>query len=200
MRLAARAFVAAGVLAALGVAGASNVSNVPYMPSVPNLPGCGYAPVHGQDRRPAERFAVVLASSSVPDAVVADEVLAGVRDELARWDAVAPGQGYPRCEVEVLRVDEASEGIAAVPNADGRLMPSARATRLGVVARAWIVRGPSDTPHGDTGDLRAFDTSRTASSSEGAAFAYDDALRAAARRLGHKLGARIVGIPAASDD
>lgn len=189
MKRVARTFVRACALAALGL-GAT---------SVIGATGCGYTPVHGQDR-PAERFAVVLASSSVPDAVVADEVLAGVRDELARWNAVAPGQGYPRCEVEVLRVDEASEGIAAVPNADGRLLPSARATRLGVVARAWVVRGPSDTPHGDTGDVRAFETARTASSSQGAAFAYDDGLRAAARRVGHKLGARIVGIPATNED
>ena len=95
------------------------------------LVGCGYRPVHGA--APAERFAVILASSNVTDVVASDEVVAGIRDELARSGALASGAAYPRCEVEVLRADEASDGIAAVPNAEGVRLPQARATRVGVV-------------------------------------------------------------------
>jgi hypothetical protein len=105
---------------------------------------CGYAPVHGG--APREKLAVVLAASSVADAVVADEVLAGVRDELAKDDALAPGTSYPRCEIEVLRADEASEGISASRNDDGRLLPASRATRVGVLARAWVARSAAGTP------------------------------------------------------
>ena len=81
-------------------------------------------------------------TSRVPDAVASDEVLAGVREELARGGALASGDGYPRCEVEILRADEASEGIAAAPDAAGRLQPQSRATRVGLVARAWVLRAP----------------------------------------------------------
>lgn len=167
-----------------------------------NALGCGYAPLHASQgpSRFRERYAVVLASSDVPDVVTTDEVLAGVREELAKAEALETGADYPRCGIEVLRVDESAEGISATPNRTGRLMPDSRATRLGVVARAWVVRNATDEHHGDTGDVRAFETTSVASSSRAATFQYDDGLRSAARRVGHKLGARILGIPAASED
>src|SRR5690349_15076863 len=86
---------------------------------------CGYQPVH--EARGDERLSVTLATSMVPDAAVTDEVLVGVREELAKNGALASSSdAYPRCEIEVLRADEASEGIAAV---DGQ--PVARASRVG---------------------------------------------------------------------
>src|SRR6185295_5759378 len=102
------------------------------------LVSCGYTPIASAP--PSEKLHVVLSSSNVADAVASDEVLAGVRDELARAGSLEPGDGYPRCEVEILRADEASEGIAAV---NGE--PASRATRIGIVARAWIVRS-KDAP------------------------------------------------------
>jgi hypothetical protein len=159
---------------------------------------CCYRPVHGG---PApERLAVVRASSNVPDAIATDEVLAGVRDELARAGALAPGAGYPRCEVEILRADEASEGIGASTAPDGRLVPESRATRVGIVARAWISRGPGGAPERDTGDVRAFETVSVAADARTSAFRQTDALRAAGRRAGRRLGARILGLPSASED
>lgn len=161
------------------------------------LLGCGYRPVHGGARD--ERLAVVRATSSIPDAVASDEVLAGVRDELARAGALAPGDGYPRCEVEVLRADEISEGISAVTAPDGRLVPESRATRVGLLVRAWVARQPGSVER-DTGDVRAFETVAVAPDARGAWFRHTDALRAAGRRAGRRLGARILGFPAASED
>ncbi len=161
---------------------------------------CGYRPVHGSSG--PEAFAVVLASQSVPDAVASDEVLAGVRDELARHGALASGSGYPRCEIEILRADEASEGIEAIgngPNGDGTLVPQSRATRVAVVARAWIARDALAPHERDTGDVRVAHVARTAPSARAATFSYADALRAAARRVGRSLGARVLGFPAATE-
>ncbi|MBX3188998.1 MAG: hypothetical protein KF819_18400 [Labilithrix sp.] len=162
------------------------------------LSSCGYAPVHGG--APRERLHVVLAESKVPDAVASDEVLAGAREELARLGALAPGEGFPRFEIEVLRADEASEGIAAAPNPEGRLLPESRATRVAVVARAWIVRAPKGGHERDTGDLRAAETVAVAVDARAATFRQSDALRAAGRRLGQKLAARVMGLPAATED
>lgn len=160
--------------------------------------GCGYRPIHGGAA--PERLAVVRARTSIPDAVVADEVLAGVRDELARAGALSPGDGYPRCEVEILRADESSEGIFAAPAPGGGVVPESRATRVGVVARAWVSEGPGGVPQRDTGDVRAFDTVAVAPDAKAASFRHGDALRAAARRAGRRLGARVLGLPSASED
>jgi hypothetical protein len=159
---------------------------------------CGYRPVQGGSA--TEHLAVVLSSSSIPDAVVTDEVLAGVRDELARTGALATGEGYPRCELEILRADEASEGIAAIPNAEGRLLPESRATRVGVVARGWVVRAKDAPRERDTGDVRAMEVVTVATDARTATFRHTDALRAAGRRVGRRLGSRLMGLPAASDE
>ena len=159
---------------------------------------CGYAPVHTGVAD--EHLHVVLSMSRVPDAVASDEVLAGLREELARGGALASGDGYPRCEVEILRADESSEGIAATPDAAGRLQPQSRATRVGLVARAWVLRAPGGDHERDTGDLRAFETVSVAVDSRAATFRHSDALRAAGRRVGQRLASRIMGLPSASDE
>jgi hypothetical protein len=161
------------------------------------LAACGYRVVHGGGA--PERFSVVLTSSNLPDAVASDEVVAGVRDELARTGSLASGESYPRCEVEVLRADEASEGIGATPNSDGVLLPEARGTRVGVVARAWIVRSKDGPRERDTGDVRAMEVVAVAQDARVATFRHSDALRAAGRRVGRRMGTRILGLPSASD-
>ncbi len=161
------------------------------------LVACGYQPVHGGPA--AERFSVVLATSNVPDAVASDEVVAGVRDALARSSALQTGEGYPRCEIEVLRADEASEAIGAVRSTDGVLVPEARATRIGVVARAWLVRSKDGPRERDTGDVRAFELVGVATDARAATFQNADALRAAGRRVGQRLGTRILGLPTSGD-
>jgi hypothetical protein len=159
---------------------------------------CGYAPVHTGVAD--EHLHVVLSVSRVPDAVASDEVLAGVREELARGGALASGDGYPRCEVEILRADDASEGIAATPDAAGRREPQSRATRVGLVARAWVLRAPRGDHERDTGDVRAFETVSVESDSRAATFRHSDALRAAGRRVGQRLASRIMGLPSANDE
>lgn len=160
---------------------------------------CGYGPVHGGSGT-KEPLHVVLAESKIPDAAASDEVVAGVRESLARGGHLAPGDGYPRCEVEILRADEASEGIAASPDSTGGFSPRSRATRVGIVARAWILRTKGGERERDTGDVRAFETVTVAADARGATFRHSDALRAAGRRVGSRLAARIMGLPASSDE
>jgi hypothetical protein len=138
---------------------------------------------------------VTLVRTLVPDAVASDEVASGLREELARRGVLEQGDGWPRIEVEVLRADETSEGIAARPN-----RPVARATDVALVARAWVVAAPGSSPQSDTGDLRAEDTiavdtnaATGAQDLRASAFHRADALNAAARRLGRELARRIAG-------
>lgn len=155
---------------------------------------CGYEPVHAA--RGDEKLSIALRASMVPDAAVTDEVLVGLREELAKNGALASSSSaYPRCEVEVLRADEASEGIAAV---DGQ--PSARATRVGIVARAWVIRSKDGPRERDTGDVRTMETVSIAPDARTATFRHSDALKAAGRRAGRRLASRVMGLPAGSDD
>jgi len=165
------------------------------------LAACGYAPLYATPPAGgAARLHVTLVHARVADGVADDEVVRGVRDALAREGALAPGLGYPRVEIEVLRADEASEGIADAAGA-----PRARASAVGVVARGWIVRTKDGPMEADTGDVRAVVVSATpADDARGAlpldALRHDDALRAAARRVGERVGRRILGHPVASDE
>lgn len=157
---------------------------------------CGYRPVTSGASEAA--CDVVLGRSFVADAVATDEVLAGAREELARRGALRSG-GYPRCVVDVLRVDEASEGIAAVDGPEGPA-PAARGVRVIVTARAHRLERPGATPSSDTADVRAASVSSPGADARAAVFTHADASRAAARRAGQKLGARLLGLPAASED
>jgi hypothetical protein len=159
---------------------------------------CGYHAVYGGGA-PA-RLHVVLVRTLVPDAVASDEVVAGLREELARAGELDGGDGYPRVEVEVLKADENSEGIAA-----GSSGPVSRATDVGIAARAWIVRAAGAPPESDTGDLRtvetiAVDETAGVPDPRSSAFHEADALRAAARRLGRRLAYKVTGEAGTSDD
>jgi hypothetical protein len=154
---------------------------------------CGYRPVYGGEA--SERLHVALVRSVVPDAVASDEVVSGVREELAQGGALAAGEGFPRVEVEVLRIDEASEGIAGVAGA-----PVARGTEVGLIARAWLVRSAGAEHERDTGDVRAMEVVATDADPRADFFHHEDAVRAVARRVGHKLGAHILGMPSAGDE
>jgi len=169
-----------------------------FIPLALLVAACGYTPVHSGVA--AERLHVVLSESKVPDAVASDEVLAGAREELARAGTLESGDGFPRFEIEILRADEASEGIAAVPDMSGRLVPESRATRVGLVARGWIVRSRGGERERDTGDVRVFETVSVAFDARVATFRHSDALRAAGRRVGKRLATRIMGLPSASDE
>jgi len=159
---------------------------------------CGYHALYGG--AVPDHLHVKLVRTLVADAVASDEVASGAREELARQGALSAGDGYPRVEIEVLRADEASEGITAGANG-----PLARATDVGISARAWLVRAAGATAESDTGDLRAqevitVDVTEGALDPRASGFHHADALRAAARRLGRKLAQRVLGLPAAGED
>jgi hypothetical protein len=162
------------------------------------LASCGYRPVYGAAG--LERLHVKIVRALVADASAVDEVADGMREELARAAALASGDGYPRAEVEVLRADETSEGLAA-----GSSGPVARAFDVGLVARAWIVRAAGGPRQSDTGDMRSdevitVDESAGALDPRAAVFHHADARRAAARRLGRKLAGKLAGYPAANEE
>jgi hypothetical protein len=153
---------------------------------------CGYRALHSGEAY--ERLHVSLARARIANAAAADDVLIGVREELARDAALASGDGYPRVEVEIVRADEVSEAIA------GGAAPRARSSSVGLVARAWVVRAPGGERERDTGDVRALDAVAPGADARTDLLQYDEAQRAVARRLGRKLGARVLGHPAMSDD
>ncbi len=171
---------------------------------------CGYRAVYGEG---GERFAVVLVRSLVPDAIASDEVVSGVRETLAREGALASGEGSPRVEVEVLREDEASDGIVVASSALGGSVtktgapsgPRARGTEVGVLARACLVRAKGGACERDTGDVRALDLAASDVGGGGAsarvdAIHHDDALRSVARRVGARLALHVLGTPIAGDE
>jgi hypothetical protein len=162
--------------------------------------GCGYHSVYAAG--PPGKLHVKVVRSLLPDAVAADEVASGLREELARAGALEAGEGYPRVELEVLRGDETSEGVAA-----GASGPVARGVGVAVVARAWVVASANAEPEADTGDMRAEESIAVDETGgvggpdpRASGFHHADASRAAARRLGRKLGARLLGQPSASED
>ena len=168
---------------------------LPVFLSSCSILSCGYHAAYGVQGR----LHVTVLRALVPDAIAADEVASGVREELAREGALEAGDGYPRVEIEVLREDEQSEGVAA-----GAGAPVARGTAVGLVARAWIMASPDGPPADDTGDMQAreaiaVDLAAGQPDPRASAFHHADALRAAARRLGRTLGARLVGRPVASE-
>jgi len=176
------------------------------------LGACGYRPLYGGERGD-DRFAVVGATPLVADASVVSEVHAGLRAGLARGGALRGGNGYPRVVVEVLRIDTTSEGVEAAPGgtraaavgglpiaSGGARSPLARGTRVGVLARAWVERAPGAARERETGDLRAVDAMGAEADARLEALRFDDASRAAARRLGERLARRVLGEPDAPDD
>ncbi|CAN5229787.1 hypothetical protein BH09MYX1_BH09MYX1_12190 [soil metagenome] len=150
------------------------------------LASCGYRSVYAV---PSEKLHVHLARVTIADAAAAVEVENGAREYLAREGALASGEGYPRLEIDVLRIDETSEGIAATPAGT----PQARATRLGVLGRATLVPRAGEAVSVDTGDVRAADLVTVPSDPGAELVGRADSLRAIARKLGQKLAARALG-------
>lgn len=154
---------------------------------------CGYEPLYATPG--GEAYHVHLATNHTASAVVAQEVVRGVRDALAKEGALAPGDGFPRIEVEVLRADETSEGVMQAQEIQGT-EPRARATELSIVARAFVARREGGAAELDTGDVRAEDLAGAPLDDPNReVWLREDALRAAARRLGGRIAMRILGHP-----
>ncbi len=159
------------------------------------LASCGYAPLYaGND---GAKLHVHLHRSLVPDAAASDEVVSGAREQLAREGALAPGDGFPRVEIEVLRIDATSDAVSAPKGSD---VPVARGVEVALVARAWIVRADGAEPEHDTGDVRARDLVATQAVPRADLFAHGDATRAVARRVGQRLALKVLGHPIVVDE
>lgn len=159
---------------------------------------CGYREVNAHG--PIEAWHVVVTRASIADSLAADEVASGVRDELARAGVLSPGEGWPRVEVEALGEDEASVGIVSAGG-----VPGARATGVGITARAWLRRAADGPMERDTGDCRA-EVVLADGMVEGsldprwAGSRRSAALRAGARRLGRELARHVEGLPVTTDE
>lgn len=156
--------------------------------------GCGYRPLaaHGAG---AQRLAVVAGARTVPAARAQDALVASTAGRLAEAGELAGGAGYPRLEVELVRLDETAEALGP---SGGR--PLARGLRVTATGRARVLRAPSEEPAFDTGDMSAHVFVSAAGSPASSLAARDEAAALAARALGRRLGERVLGLPSPSDE
>ncbi len=175
--------------------------------------GCGYRPLRsGLAGTP--RIRVEGATAHVPGGEttsLTDEAVRGARGELARWGALADSPRSPgsarevdRLRIEIVRLDEASEGVAAIDaeggaaiDAEGVALPRARGVRIRITARGTIA-GPGGRY--ETRDVEASEiVAAPAFVSAGDALAWDavraGAVRAAARTVGALVAREVLGIP-----
>jgi hypothetical protein len=153
---------------------------------------CGYRPAYGGER-PGIRLYVDPAGQRVAQPAAVHQALAGVREELAHAGVLAPGRGYPRVIVEVVRVDERGTGTA--PAAQD--LPLARGTAVGVVIRAWVQSKPGGPAERDTGDVRRVSYVAAGVRANVDSNSYQQALQAASRRAGKAAGRLLMGEPVA---
>jgi hypothetical protein len=129
-----------------------------------------------------------------------EEAASGARAELARFGALGRDEDAKadRLTLEIVRLDEASAGVAAAGD-----LPTARGVRIRVAARA-SVQGPEGSF--ETEDVEATEVVSSAVSSgalgagpEADALGWDArraaAVRMLARRVGAKLARQVLGIP-----
>lgn len=96
-------------------------------------------------------------------------------------------------------MDELPAGISGLRTGP-EARPLGRASAVGVVARAWVETGNAAPPTDETGDIRRVDYAAQGSEALGSAYAYEAALRSAARRAGEAIAERILGnVEPASD-
>ncbi|MGZ3418224.1 MAG: hypothetical protein ACXWUG_03825 [Polyangiales bacterium] len=153
---------------------------------------CGYKPLRS-GLRGNPKIRVTTAHASAPggsQAQIEEEAATGARLELARYGALDDGSN-DRLRIEIVRVDERSEGIGASP-LDGEGRPHARGVRVRLLARG-VFEGASG----------AFETADVEGSelvaSPGDAASWEGARAAAARRAARLAGARVahevLGLP-----
>lgn len=162
---------------------------------------CGYRPLAAHDTtarggEPASgRLAVVRAVGLAPYPAAADALTAAVSARLAEARELRSGEGYPRVEIELLRVDELAEGIAEVGAS-----PLGRGVRIVVVGRARVVRAAGEEPAFDTGDVSANVVASASGPATSALVVREEAAVGAARALGRRLAERVLGLPAPTDE
>ena len=154
---------------------------------------CGYRAANDAADAPAGGYSLAAAPSRAPQLDVLAAVVAGARVELSREGALRGGSTYPRVVVELVRVDEVAAGIAAT-DVDGVALPLARASSVGVTARAWVEERAGGVPSRDSGDVRRVETVAQSGEVLASQTAQEDAARAAARRAGAAVARRVLGL------
>lgn len=158
--------------------------------------GCGYRPLAAHGANGAnQRLSVVAGSRTVPSARAQDALVAATAGRLAEAGELAGGTGYPRLEVELVRLDETAEALAP---SGGR--PLARGLRITALGRARVIRAAGEEPAFDTGDMSAHAFVTAGGSAEASLVLRDEAATLAARALGRRLGERVLGLPSPSDE
>jgi hypothetical protein len=149
---------------------------------------CGYRPLRsGLRGQPKMRVAVAHASiPGGPGAELAEEAATGARAELARYGAL-DAASTSALRIEIVRVDERSEGVAAE---SGRTR--ARGVRVRLFARGVFEGegGAFETPDVEGSELVAAPDSAAAWSGARAA-----AARRAARIAGARVAHEVLGLP-----
>lgn len=173
---AARAALAAAILA---LSGAS---------------GCGYAPARAPGRA---LFAIVPAGLHVADAAATLALEAGARAELARQGSLATcaparDEGCAAIVVELLRLDDATVGVAAEGGS-----PLGLGSRTTATGRATLFVGDARE---ETGEVTASEVLATAETAASELMVRREAARRAAQKLGARLVRRLLGPPEPSSD
>jgi hypothetical protein len=154
---------------------------------------CGYRSANDAADAPASGYSLAAAPARAPHLDVLAAALAGARTELSREGVLRAGSTYPRVVVELVRVDEVAAGIAAT-DVGGQAAPLARASSVGVTARAWVEAREGAPPSRDSGDVRRVETVAQSGDVLASQVVQDDAARAAAHRAGAAVARRVLGL------
>jgi hypothetical protein len=153
------------------------------------LTACGYRPLRsGLKGSPKIRVlsaATVVAGNAY--ASLAEEIATGARGELAKYGALANEDATDRLKLEVVRLDEQSEGVEIV---EGK--PHARGVRIRLTARG-VIEGASGA--WETSDIEATEMVATPADALGWDAARGAAARGLARRAGALVAREVLGIP-----
>ena len=167
-----------------------------FVALVLSLASCGYRPLRsGLEGHPRIRLVrSIVRAPSGATVSAGDEAVLGARGELARFGALAESDGpdVERLTLEIVRIDERSEGAMVVvgPNGD---KPLARGVRLRVTARGDLEgQGAPFT----TADVDAFEiVSASPDDVLGWESARSAAVRTAARKAGAMVAREVLGLP-----
>ncbi len=159
------------------------------------LSGCSYRSIYAESPR-KETLSLGTPKSRVAYLSAALGAVDGLRAELSERAAYNWSDGYPRVELEVLRIDEHPLGILVAPGG----VPLARGSRISVTAEGWVVQQPGAERTRRTGDVRRSAAYGYAPAAAADSVEREKALREAARAVGQALAARILGLPVPTDD
>jgi hypothetical protein len=160
------------------------------------LGGCGYRPLRsGLDGHPHVRIARAIVRAPAGGQVSAgDEAELGARGELAKYGALADADGpdVVRLTLEIVRIDERSEGAMVIDGPSGG-KPLARGVRVRVTVRGDL------EGQGEPFTTADFDAVEVISASPDDVLGWDAArsaaIRTAARKAGAMVAREVLGLP-----